>query len=135
MHISNASKSTWQRGKIYNLDLMTIISAVSKVNLISSSRICSKFVSAAANVNVSTRKIWTKTLVPSTSVMVSVRNAAIASDSLASVVPLQGQRFFSSQDGQESHADFTAKKKVVPTPEEAMKLIDVSATYSFSLFL
>ncbi len=73
-----------------------------------------------------------KTLVPSASVMVSVRNAGIASDSPASVVTLQGQRFFSSQDEQGSHADFTAKKKVVPTPEEAMKLIDVSATYFYS---
>jgi hypothetical protein len=111
---------------------MTIISAVSKINLISSSRICSKFVSAAPNINGSTRKIWMKTLVPSASVMVSVRNAGIASDSPASVVTLQGQRFFSSQDEQGSHADFTAKKKVVPTPEEAMKLIDVSATYFYS---
>lgn len=109
---------------------MTITAAVSKVNMISSSRICSRVLSLAAKVNVPNRTIWTKTLVPSASVIGSLRNSGIASGStIAVVVPGQWQRLFSSQDEQGSHADFAAKRKVAPTPEEAMKLIDVSTAY------
>lgn len=105
---------------------MTMIAVISTSKLVSSSRLSSRVVALANNFKA--RKVSTlQSCFPGASVVTSVRTTGSVAITPA-VIPIHSRRFFSSQDEQGSHADFSPKKKVVPTPEEALKLIDVSST-------
>ncbi len=105
---------------------MTMIAVISTSKLVSSSRLSSRVVALANNFKA--RKVSTlQSCFPAASVVTSVRTTGSVAITPA-VIPIHSRRFFSSQDEQGSHADFSPKKKVVPTPEEALKLIDVSST-------